>query len=68
MVAPQGVVELDELATNDILLELPSKFLCREDCRGLCPVCGCDRNTAECGCPTASGDPRLDALNKFFEE
>ncbi len=68
VVAPQGVVELDELATNDILLELPSKFLCREDCRGLCPVCGCDRNTTECGCPTASGDPRLDALNKFFEE
>ncbi len=39
-----------ELAVSDILLELPAKILCREDCRGLCPVCGCDLNTDGCSC------------------
>ena len=68
VVAPQGIVELTQLATNDILLELPTKFLCREDCKGLCPVCGCDRNQTDCGCRTDGGDPRLEVLNKFFEE
>ena len=68
VVAPEGIVELDELATNDILLELPTKFLCREDCKGLCPVCGCDRNQADCGCRTDGGDPRLEALNQFCDE
>lgn len=68
LVAPEGIVELDGLATNDILLELPTKFLCRDDCKGLCPACGRDRNQADCGCRTTGVDPRLEALDKFFEE
>ena len=47
-----------------IVLELPMAPLCREDCRGLCPQCGADRNEAECGC-VAPRDPRwanLDVL------
>ncbi|MEA5010900.1 MAG: DUF177 domain-containing protein [Angelakisella sp.] len=68
IVAPDGIVELTELATNDIVLELPNKFLCSVDCKGLCPVCGCNRNTACCNCNTQAIDPRLEALNKFFED
>ena len=67
LVAPDGFVELSELAANDVIPELPSRFLCREDCKGLCPVCGCDRNTTQCSCETKVTDPRLAALDKFFE-
>ena len=48
--AAAHLVELHELAANDVIPELPSRFLCREDCKGLCPVCGCDRNVTQCGC------------------
>ena len=44
LVAKDGIVELSELATNDILPELPQRILCREDCKGLCPVCGKNLN------------------------
>jgi len=67
LVAPDGFVELTELATNDVIPELPSRFLCREDCKGLCPICGCDRNITQCQCEEKTADPRLAALDKFFE-
>lgn len=60
---PDGVVELDELAANDVLPEFPAKFLCSEDCKGLCPVCGHDLNEGGCGCASAHGDPRWDVLS-----
>ena len=43
-------------------LALPMKPLCREDCRGLCRVCGANRNTAPCTCDPRPPDPRLAAL------
>ena len=67
LVAPDGLVELSEVAANDVIPELPSRTLCREDCKGLCPVCGCDRNTIRCECQEKQTDPRLAALDKFFE-
>ena len=67
LVAPDGFIELSELAANDVIPELPSRILCREDCKGLCPVCGCDRNVTQCSCETKVSDPRLAALDKFFE-
>jgi uncharacterized protein len=45
-----------------VLLEVPIKNLCREDCRGLCPVCGADRNAGNCACQPTRGDPRWEAL------
>lgn len=47
---------------EQFLLTLPVKPLCREDCKGLCPVCGRNRNLEDCGCPTDEGDPRLAPL------
>lgn len=67
LVAPDGLVELDELVANDLIPELPARVLCREDCKGLCPVCGGDRNQTQCGCEEHQPDPRLAALDKFFE-
>lgn len=50
VVCKNTVLELDELAISDLLLQLPSKILCREDCRGLCSKCGHNLNDGDCGC------------------
>ena len=48
---PESILDLDELAISDILLQLPSKILCSDDCKGLCFKCGKNRNISDCGCP-----------------
>ena len=50
IVAESESIELNDIAVTDILLQLPTKILCREDCKGLCMVCGCDLNESECNC------------------
>ncbi|KXK05991.1 MAG: putative metal-binding protein [Acidobacteria bacterium OLB17] len=54
-------VELAEVLREQILLELPDQPLCREDCKGLCPKCGQNRNLIDCNC-SAEIDPRWAAL------
>ena len=44
------------------LLAVPGFLLCREDCKGLCPVCGADKNTVDCGHTQSAPDPRFAAL------
>ena len=56
---------LDSLVEADLILSLPSKVLCREDCRGLCPHCGKDLNEGLCGCKPKTVDPRLEALGQW---
>lgn len=63
---PNEKLDLDELMREDILLELPTKFLCREDCKGLCPVCGKNLNDGSCGCSEHPKDPRLEVLEKLI--
>ena len=47
---------------------LDPKPLCRPDCKGLCPICGHDRNLGECGCaPNHRGDPRLQVLKELLK-
>lgn len=58
---------LDDLILSDILLELPYKSLCKEDCRGLCPHCGKDLNEGLCGCKTDTTDPRLAVLKQLLK-
>lgn len=43
-------LDVDELVISDLLLQLPSKMLCKEECKGLCSSCGADLNVSECGC------------------
>ena len=43
-------IETDVIAREALVLALPMRFLCREDCRGLCPVCGVNRNISPCTC------------------
>ncbi len=63
---PDFTVELDELVSSDILLELPTKFLCKGDCQGLCQKCGHNLNLGDCGCDKAEIDPRLEALKALL--
>jgi uncharacterized protein len=55
-------VDIDELAREQLLLALPARHLCREDCKGLCPTCGEDLNTQACHCERQEIDPRWAAL------
>jgi len=50
------------LVREQLLLELPAKPLCREECAGLCPTCGADLNLGPCGCARRAIDPRWAAL------
>ena len=55
-------IDLDQLAREQVLLAKPAHVLCREDCQGLCPVCGADRNTAACKCDNQQVDSRWEKL------
>lgn len=68
VVVPEERLDLDQLLTEDILLDMPSKFLCRPDCKGICPVCGKNRNLEECSCEQREIDPRLAALQSLLED
>jgi uncharacterized protein len=61
-----GVLDLNALLETETTLALPMKPLCREDCRGLCPVCGGNRNTAECTCEEHAADARWEPLKQAW--
>ena len=61
----EGRINTDHLLRENILLSLPVQPICREDCRGLCPQCGANRNLGPCGCQVPPGDPRLLGLRKL---
>jgi uncharacterized protein len=56
------VIDLTEVIREQCHLALPMKPLCRDDCRGLCPVCGINRNRETCDCQPTWVDPRLEPL------
>ncbi len=64
-------LDADRLVYGEILLAWPMKVLCKDDCRGICLKCGCDRNKVDCGCSQTIPDPRMaafqDVFNKFKE-
>jgi uncharacterized protein len=55
-------IDLDQLVREQVLLAKPAQILCSEDCRGLCPVCGADRNTSFCECEAQQVDSRWEKL------
>ena len=55
-------------AVEELLTNFPTKELCREDCRGLCPKCGKNLNEGECGCPKKEIDPRLAKLAELLDD
>ncbi|MBL8237013.1 MAG: DUF177 domain-containing protein [Bryobacterales bacterium] len=58
-------LELNEILQEQVLLALPLQRLCREDCRGICPQCGQNRNELDCQCQTKLPDDRWAALRNL---
>lgn len=55
-------IDVDELAREQFYLAMPTRVLCREDCKGLCPKCGVNKNENACTCEEKEIDPRWAAL------
>ena len=60
-------LDSDALLYDEITVNWPVKILCREDCKGLCPVCGHDLNEGDCGCDRFVPDPRMALLSDLFD-
>jgi uncharacterized protein len=58
-------VDLADVLREQVLLALPMQRVCREDCKGICPVCGANRNETACGCSAKSADDRWAALKNY---
>lgn len=58
-------IDIDELVREQVLLALPGRALCGEECKGLCPVCGTNKNSDSCNCDSAGIDPRWAGLEKL---
>ena len=60
-----GGIELADILRERVLLALPMQRVCRDACRGICPVCGINRNESVCDCKTAAADDRWGALRNL---
>ena len=60
-------VDLGEIVREHVFLTIPMRRLCREDCQGICPTCGANRNTTQCSCSDDSIDPRLMPLTQLLD-
>ena len=58
-------IDIDEVVREQLLLAVPSHVLCGEDCKGLCPICGADKNLVDCGCKGSEVDPRWRGLENL---
>lgn len=58
-------IELNDVLREVVLLALPMQLTCGEDCKGICPVCGQNRNQASCSCETKAEDERWNGLKNL---
>ncbi|HOI81316.1 MAG: DUF177 domain-containing protein [Thermovirgaceae bacterium] len=66
--ALEGEIDLSDQVWEYLILSLPEKVLCSEECQGICPVCGKNKNSGECRCPGRETDPRFDVLAELIED
>jgi uncharacterized protein len=66
IIVNSGMLDIDEVVRDHLILSIPTKLLCNEDCKGLCFHCGADLNENSCSCVKESIDPRLAALKDFI--
>ncbi len=57
-------IDLTGEVREAVLVDIPIRTLCAEDCQGLCPICGADLNPGPCGCGVGQIDPRWEALRR----
>ena len=60
------ILDVDKLISDEIVVALPTKVLCKEDCKGLCSVCGMNLNHGTCDCDRHVADPRMAAIQDIF--
>ena len=60
-------LDVDQLVYLEVLMSWPLKVLCREDCKGLCNVCGQNLNTGSCNCEDTGLDPRMSVVRDLFK-
>ena len=65
---PDMKFDVDEFVYSEVILDLPSKHLCNDDCKGICFKCGKNLNEGECGCSTKEVDPRLAKLMELLDD
>lgn len=61
-------LDVDQLLSNELLLNLPMKVLCSEDCQGICNRCGANLNHGSCSCDQSSPDPRMSVIQDLFQQ
>jgi uncharacterized protein len=59
------VIDINELVTEELLLAVPDQVLCNANCKGICAICGADRNSTDCECATKQVDPRWAGLKEL---
>ncbi len=63
-----GFLDMDEQLRAQLEMEFPVRFLCHDDCKGLCQRCGKNLNEGKCSCPEKEIDPRLAPLQEILEK
>ncbi len=61
-------IELDDIVADNFLMNVSGRYLCDDDCRGLCPECGHNLNHGDCGCNNDYIDPRWQALADILNQ
>ena len=61
-------IDISDIVLNNFLTNVSGKYLCKEDCKGLCPHCGADLNEGDCGCQKEEIDPRWAALAEIMKK
>ena len=68
-IVTNGCIDIDEQVREALILDFPMRFLCREDCPGLCPICGKNKADGDCGCSSKKEiDPRLAVLQSIIDQ
>lgn len=68
MLSPdQREIDLTSYITEELILAIPMKALCRADCKGICPQCGAELNKEACSCEEQAADPRLEKLRTLLK-
>jgi|SRR5579885_768585 len=61
-------IDLAQILGEMLVLEIPLRYLCSEECKGLCPKCGQNLNVKACGCASAPADPRFAVLKELIKK
>lgn len=60
-------LNIEEIIINNIIINMSMKYLCSENCKGICPICGKNLNENICNCTKKEIDPRLEVLKKLLK-